>query len=86
MHHHLKIWPRFFDVVQKGEKSFEVRKNDRAFAVGDTLVLEEWDPAALPTPKYTGRSTEKVVIYMLLGADMNGLWGVHPDFVVMAIR
>lgn len=83
MHHHLKIWPRFFDLVQKGEKSFEVRRNDRSFAVGDTLVLEEWDPANLPSPKYTGRVTEKVVIYLMHG---HPTFGLDSDFVVMAIR
>lgn len=82
MHHELKIWPRFFDVVLKGEKSFEVRKRDRPFAVGDTLVLREWDPAKLPQADYTGRVTEKVVIYKMDG----GHFGVDQDFCVMAIR
>lgn len=83
MHHHLKTWPKYFDVVRRGDKTFEVRRNDRAFAVGDTLVLEEYDPAALPTPKYTGRSTEKVVTYIFKG---HPTFGVDTDFVVMAIR
>lgn len=42
--HHLKIWPKFFVDVKSGAKQFEVRKNDRNFEVGDTLILEEFDP------------------------------------------
>lgn len=43
--HKLKIWPRMFEAVQRGDKTFEIRKNDRDYQTGDTLVLEEWDPA-----------------------------------------
>jgi hypothetical protein len=43
--HHLKTHPGPFADVLAGLKQFEIRKNDRAFAVGDVLVLEEWDPA-----------------------------------------
>ena len=40
MTHHLKTWPTYYDAVQRGEKNFEVRKNDRAFQKGDVVVLE----------------------------------------------
>ena len=40
--HELKIWPQYFDAIASGIKTFEVRKDDRGFAVGDTLVLKEW--------------------------------------------
>lgn len=51
-----KIWPEYFEKVQKGEKNFEVRLADFELKAGDILVLEEWDPR---TKKYTGRKTEK---------------------------
>lgn len=35
--HELKTRAVYFDAVQRGEKNFEVRKNDREFAVGDVL-------------------------------------------------
>lgn len=44
MRHDLKIWPQYFCRVQDGSKTFEVRKNDRGFQPGDTVVLREWDP------------------------------------------
>lgn len=44
MTHHLKIWPQYFCRVEDGSKTFEVRKNDRGFQPGDTVVLNEWNP------------------------------------------
>jgi hypothetical protein len=42
--HVLKSWPAFFEAQASGEKTFEVRRNDREFAVGDILILRKWDP------------------------------------------
>ena len=39
--HDLKIAPEYFDAVDSGEKTFEIRLNDRDFKVGDTVVLRE---------------------------------------------
>jgi hypothetical protein len=41
--HHLKTHPAPFADVEAGRKTFEIRKDDRGYKVGDTLVLEEWD-------------------------------------------
>ncbi|MCX6790607.1 MAG: DUF3850 domain-containing protein [Candidatus Gribaldobacteria bacterium] len=57
-----KIWPEFFELVKAGKKNFELRLADFEVQEGDTLVLEEWDPA---TEKYTGRVLEKQVKYIL---------------------
>jgi hypothetical protein len=62
--HELKTWPAYFERLLSGEKTFEVRKDDRGFQAGDELLLREFDPAkcrlrdgCLPTrcPAYTGR-------------------------------
>lgn len=44
--HSLKIWPRFYDPVDLGLKTFEVRKNDRDYRAGDLVIMREWDPEA----------------------------------------
>jgi len=44
MKHELKIWPQYFEPVSQGLKTFQIRKNDRGFQAGDTVVLREWDP------------------------------------------
>ena len=44
MKHELKTWPQYFCRVADGTKTFEVRKNDRGFQQGDTVILKEWSP------------------------------------------
>ncbi len=53
---HKKIWPEFFDAIQKGEKKFELRLADFDLNAGDVLILEEFDPK---TKKYSGRKITK---------------------------
>lgn len=40
--HELKVVPPYFDALVSGSKTFEVRKNDRAYQAGDVLRLREW--------------------------------------------
>jgi ASC-1-like (ASCH) protein len=57
-----KTWPEFFELVRTGKKNFDLRLADFDLKEGDTLILEEWDPE---TEKYTGRTLEKKVKYIL---------------------
>lgn len=83
--HELKIWPSQFEAVVAGTKTFEWRKNDRDYAVGDTLVLREWDPAIF-TPAggdwtgYTGRELKVVVTY-----KAEGVFGIPEGYCVLSI-
>jgi ASC-1-like (ASCH) protein len=61
MEHKLKIQPQYFEAVFSGEKSFEIRKNDRNFQVGDTLLLQEFIPE---TQSYTGQFVERKITYI----------------------
>ena len=40
--HEIKIDPKYFDDVAKSRKTFEVRKNDRAYKVDDILDIWIW--------------------------------------------
>jgi hypothetical protein len=88
--HYLKTWPAYFARVRSGEKPFEVRKNDRDFQTGDTLVLQEFDPNnPLSTPQwnsngpgYTGSELRKRVTYTLHG----GQFGIEPGHVVLGLE
>jgi len=76
MVHELKILPNYFKDVLLGKKTFEIRKNDRDYGVGDTLILKEWDK------EYTGREIEKEVSYIL--TDESGY--VLTGHIIMSIR
>lgn len=39
MIHTLKILPQFYRAVLEERKTFEVRKNDRPFTVGDFVII-----------------------------------------------
>lgn len=41
--HELKLDVRYFESVQKLKKTFEIRKNDRDFKVGDVLALTAFE-------------------------------------------
>ncbi|WP_461632044.1 ASCH/PUA domain-containing protein [Labilibaculum euxinus] len=79
MKHLLKILPEYFEEVVKGTKTFEVRKNDRGFEVGDILILAEY---SISIQSFTGRVIEKKVTYILEG----GSFGVEKGFVVMGLK
>ena len=52
----------YFELIASGKKRFELRVADFDVKEGDTLLLEEWNPA---TQTYTGRTIEKRVGYVL---------------------
>lgn len=56
-----KTWPLYFEKVLNGEKRFDMRVADFSVQPGDTLILEEWNPA---TNAHTGRSIMKKVGYV----------------------
>lgn len=62
MVHEIKLSHVFFDDVQSGKKSFELRKDDRNYQVGDKLFLSEIKDNVL-----TGRAVQVKVIYKLAG-------------------
>ena len=57
--HNLKIKPQYFKDVISGLKTFEVRRNDRNFKVGDIIALEEYKG------DYTSRFVNVEITYIL---------------------
>ena len=74
--HKLKIDSKYFDAVRKGFKTFEIRKNDRNFEVGDKLILQEYDREKQVC---TGYELLAFVTYITNFVQ-------KMDYVVMAIR
>ena len=75
--HELKTWPIFFGSILDGKKSYELRRNDRGFDCGDTLVLREWNPE---TEQYTGREAMRHVASIITRHE-----GLADGFVLMGL-
>lgn len=63
-----KILPEYFESVIRGEKTFEIRKDEDDIQVGDAIILKEWDGE-----KYTGRETGRNISYVLRNVPEYGL-------------
>lgn len=83
MIHQLKTWPKYFRAIQLGEKTFEIRINDRDFKPGDILALQEFDPE---TQQYTGAQINRRVGYVLEStSEHNSIQGLKPGYIIMSL-
>lgn len=73
-----KILPEYFKAVHHREKTFELRKDDSDYQVGDMLKLREWDGE-----KYTGNVTFKQITYILRDCPE---YGLMPGYCILAIQ
>lgn len=80
MTHALKAWPEYFRAVEEGAKTFEIRKDDRFFKLGETILLQEWDDVQ---EKYTGKELKKVISYILRDCSK---FGLKTGFVILGLK
>lgn len=59
--HVVKSWAHFFDAIKAGKKLHDLRKLDRDYKVGDTLVLQRYDNI---NGEYTGEEVEVEITYI----------------------
>lgn len=78
--HKLKTLPEYWWAVNDGTKTFEVRKNDRDFQVGDYLIMVYYDPS--PDFRTDQEFFGIEVSYVLNG----GQFGVDPDYCILGIK
>lgn len=74
--HYVKLAWQYYDAVEKREKNFEIRYNDRDYREGDWLVLREWDVG-----DYTGWEIVRRITHVY-ELDSIGL----PGWVAMSIE
>ena len=80
--HKLKCWPEYFSALLDGTKTFEVRKHDRGFEVGDVLWLCEWETGDPGQGfGYTGREVRRRVTFILVGEE----FGIQDGYCVMSL-
>lgn len=79
--HDLKIWPEYFEAIANGQKTFEIRINDRDYKIGDCIKLKEWDYTINGTPdkRYTGREIVGKITYLAPAC-----WG--QNYVVFSFK
>lgn len=74
--HEVKCLPEYFQAVKRGDKTFEIRYNDRDYQVGDTLIICEWDN---DRQQFTGDRVTRTISYM---TDFEQ----GPGFEVLGLR
>jgi hypothetical protein len=89
--HELKTWPQYFQRLLSGEKTFEVRKDDRGYQAGDVLALQEFDKSGdhdrcederCTTKRYSGRELRFRVGFIYQRAPG---WLDCGEYVVMSL-
>jgi len=78
MTHELKTWPVYFQEVWNRNKKFELRKHDRPYQVGDTLILLEYEPTKA---EYTGRKIFAEIGYIF----SEPVFGLKDGYCILSL-
>lgn len=82
--HEIKLRREFVEPILKRKKTFEIRKNDRGYQVGDkirfTVVTENGNPAIKDDDVAYLESREFTITYVIGG------WGIKDGYVVFGIE
>lgn len=78
MEHSLKTLQPYFNDVKSGSKTFEIRKNDRNFEIGDTILLQEYHDGG-----YTGAVIRRIITYVLIDAEQ---FGLMDEYAILGIK
>jgi hypothetical protein len=80
--HSVKVWPSYFEAMLRGDKTFEWQLNDRDYAVGDVLILREWDPHGLcGYGSFTRREAIAQITY-----KAEGVFGMPQGYCILGFR
>lgn len=87
MTHELKTDRDVFDAVADGTKTYEIRYDDRGFAVGDTLILRRTkytgDEMRNGMPlEYAGEQEARTVSHILRGPA----YGLQQGWVILSLN
>lgn len=80
MTHELNIKPTSFKHICEEKRTFDVRKYDKPYKVGDTLIFKEYDGLL---EQFTGRSVKRKLVYLFEG---HGQYGLTTGYVVLGFR
>lgn len=83
MEHKITIIKEFADAVLSGDKTFDVRENDKGYQRGDTVRFEVYDYLGYTQSWDTRHPITKkryIITYVLSG------WGISEGYVVFGIK
>lgn len=86
--HTLKTIEPYFSAVLSGEKTFEVRRNDRAYQRGDMLVLVDTSSCGCGSERCEKRRPPitRIVTFVYSGdPSLRDLGGIVPGHVVLGL-
>ena len=78
--HNLKILNDFADSIVEGDKTFEVRENDRGFQKGDFIKFQAVDTMRIKIYSHLINNKLDEITYVL------NEWGIKDGFVALAIK
>ena len=77
--HHIKLNQNYCKAVYDGEKTFEIRYNDRGYQKGDRVYFTPVDDEGCAIPHPVARCTYEIA-YVLSG------WGLKENWCAFGIR
>ena len=77
--HYLKLNQKYCKAVYYGDKSFEIRRNDRGYQKGDRIVFQAVNDAGL-TLSHAVNNQAYMITYLLHG------YGLQEGFCVFGIK
>ena len=78
--HFIKLNIEFCDAVLSGEKTFEVRENDKGYQKGDHIKFRPVKASSGETLTHSISQTEYEITYVLSG------WGLKEGYVAFGIK
>lgn len=80
--HHIKLRIEFCDAVLSGEKTFEIRRNDRGYQRGDHMIFQAVERVGMDNIEcpHEINAHEFEITYVLNG------YGLENGFVALAIK
>lgn len=78
--HELKTWASYFHAIADGTKTFEIRRDDRGYRVGDTVRLRETEYGS---GAYTGREEVRRITHILRHEPD---FGLMDGFCILSLR
>lgn len=77
--HSLKAWMPYFQDILDGKKTFEFRKNDCNYSVGDEVILREYDSEK---DEFTDRQIFGKITYLIAGSS----FGIPEGYCVFGFH